>query len=126
MSTKHGFLFPVTCLCLDCCALEDLARPLFFCAVAPLLSKYQCIKRISKSIGVKRNYWIHIIRKSLLNFLENCFTSQPLETPIQLHCTPSSQRCESLSSVYFGLYPRYSKRWPKQWQKPLDETKAWP
>ena len=52
-------------------------------------------------------------QKSSLYFPENCFTSLPLETPIQLHRTPSSQRCESPSSVFFGLYPRYSKRWLK-------------
>ena len=119
MSTQHGFLVPFTCRCLDCFVLKDLARPLFFCAVAPPLSKYQFIKRISESIGGKRNYKIHIIRKSSFYFLENYFTSLPLEMPIQLHRTPSSQRCESPSSVFFSDYiqdiPRDGQ---KQRQKP--------
>ena len=42
-------------------------------------------------------------QKSSLYFLENCFTSLLLETPIQLHRTPSSQRCESPSSVFFRI-----------------------
>ena len=58
-------------------------------------------------------------QKSSLYFLENCFTSLLLETPIQLHRTPSSQRCESPSSVFFSDYiqdiPRDGQ---KQRQKP--------